>query len=181
MTWSPATNNNQSWKYVRWSWALRKILKYESLCFFYFSQRDDKWPVLQTLGVPSEFLKEQSHDEWINVAVQENSSSGRKKKKKKDMPMTIGGQQWPGEWVFGVHPPRGASSDIARITIRGKIKWPLLPLSLNYTCKLPLHRPAAAPQKKPACSFVLATGRCFDCLLAVSPDNHRAQKQIPLA
>lgn len=98
--------------------------------------------------------------------------------------MTIGGQQWPGEWVFGVHtppPPQRGPSDVARITIRGKIKWPWLPLSLNYTCKPPLYRPAAAPQKKPECSFVLATGRCFDCLLAVSPDNHRAQKQIPLA
>lgn len=86
-------------------------------------------------------------------------------------------------WRVGLWgtPPQRGPSDVARITIRGKIKWPWLPLSLNYTCKPPLYRPAAAPQKKPECSFVLATGRCFDCLLAVSPDNHRAQKQIPLA
>lgn len=41
--------------------------------------------------------------------------------------------------------------------------------------------PAAAPQKKAECSFVSAAGRHFDCLLAVSPDNHWAQKQLPLA
>lgn len=41
--------------------------------------------------------------------------------------------------------------------------------------------PAAAPQKKAECSFVSATGRHFDCLLAVSPDNRRAQEQLPLA
>lgn len=70
---------------------------------------------------------------------------------------------------------------MARITIRGKIKWPRLPLLLNYTCKPPLYRPAAAPQKKAECSFVLATGRLFDCLLVVSPDNCWAQKQLPLA
>lgn len=100
---------------------------------------------------------------------------------KKDVPMTIGGQRWPGEWVFGVQPPQRGPSDGARITIRGKIKWPRLPLSLNYTCKPPLYRPAAAPRKKAECSFVSATGRHFDCLLAVSPDNRRAQKQLPLA
>lgn len=129
--------------------------------------------------MPSEFLKEQSHDEWINVAVQENSSSGWKKKKKR-----YANDNWGTAvtWRVGLWgtPPQRAPSDVARITIRGKIKWPWLPLSLNYTCKPPLYRPAAAPQKKPECSFVLATGRCFDCLLAVSPDNHQAQKQIPL-
>ncbi len=59
---------------------------------------------------------------------------------KKDLPMTIGGQQWPREWVFGVRPPQRGPGDGAWITIRGKIKWPRLPLSLNYTCKPPLYR-----------------------------------------
>lgn len=45
----------------------------------------------------------------------------------------------------------------------------------------PLCTDAAAPQKEAECSFVSAAGRHFDCLLAVSPDNHRAQKQLPLA
>lgn len=100
---------------------------------------------------------------------------------KKDLPMTIGGQRWPGEWVFGVRPPQRGPGDGARITIRGKIKWPRLPLSLNYTCKPPLYRPLQHLRKKAECSFVSATGRRFDCLLAVSPDNRRAQKQLPLA
>ena len=45
----------------------------------------------------------------------------------------------------------------------------------------PSVRPAAAPQKIAECSFVSATGRHFDCVLAVSTDNRRAQKQLPLA
>lgn len=99
---------------------------------------------------------------------------------KKDLPMTIGGQRWPGEWVFGVWPPQRGPGDGARITIRGKIKWPRLPLSLNYTCKPSLYGPLQHLRKR-QCSFVSATGRHFDCLLAVSPDNRRAQKQLPLA
>lgn len=45
----------------------------------------------------------------------------------------------------------------------------------------PSVRPTAAPQKTAECSFVSATGRHFDCLLAVSTDNRRAQEQLPLA
>ena len=45
----------------------------------------------------------------------------------------------------------------------------------------PSVRPAVAPQKKAEYSFVSATGRRFDCLLAVSTDNRGAQTQLPLA
>lgn len=45
----------------------------------------------------------------------------------------------------------------------------------------PSLRPAAAPQKKAECFFVSATGRLFDGLLDVSPDNRRAQTELPLA
>lgn len=82
---------------------------------------------------------------------------------KKDLPMTIGGQRWPGEWVFGVRPPQRGPSDGARITIRGKIKWPRLPLSLNYTCKPPLYRPLqhlrnrqSAPLSQPLAATLIA-------------------------
>lgn len=82
---------------------------------------------------------------------------------KKDLPMTIGGQRWPGEWVFGVRPPQRGPGDGARITIRGKIKWPRLPLSLNYTCKPPLYRPLqhlrkrqSAPLSQPLAATLIA-------------------------
>lgn len=82
---------------------------------------------------------------------------------KKDLPMTIGGQRWPGEWVFGVRPPQRSPGDGARITIRGKIKWPLLPLSLNYTCKPPLYGPLqhlrkqqSAPLSQPLAATLIA-------------------------
>lgn len=82
---------------------------------------------------------------------------------KKDLPMTIGGQWWPGEWVFGVWPPQRSPGDGARITIRGKIKWPRLPLSLNYTCKPPLYGPLqhlrkrqSAPLSQPLAATLIA-------------------------
>lgn len=82
---------------------------------------------------------------------------------KKDLPMTIGGQRWPGEWVFGVRPPQRGSGDGARITIRGKIKWPRLPLSLNYTCKPSLYGPLqhlrkrqSAPLSQPPATTLIA-------------------------
>lgn len=82
---------------------------------------------------------------------------------KKDLPMTIGGQRWPGEWVFGVRPPQRGPGDGARITIRGKIKWPRLPLSLNYTCKPSLYGPLqhlrkrqSAPLSQPLAATLIA-------------------------
>ncbi len=100
---------------------------------------------------------------------------------KKDLPMTIGGQRWPGEWVFGVRPPQRGPGDGARITIRGKIKWPRLPLSLNYTCKPPLYRPLqhlrkrqSAPLSQPLAATLIAY---WLSLLTTAG----AQKQLPLA
>lgn len=57
--------------------------QYISFCF----STDDKSLVRQTLGLPYEFLKEQSNDEWINARLQANTSQPDKK----DSPMTIGG------------------------------------------------------------------------------------------
>lgn len=63
----------------------------------------------------------------------------------------------------------------------GRLSGPGFLSHLIIHASPPLYRPAAAPRKKAECSFVSATGRHFDCLLAVSPDNRRAQKQLPLA
>lgn len=41
--------------------------------------------------------------------------------------------------------------------------------------------PAAEAKKKAECFFVSATGRLFDGLLGISPDNRWAQTQLPLA
>lgn len=65
-------------------------VKYASHIYQYISfsfSADDKSLVRQTLGLPYEFLKEQSNDEWINARSQANTSQPDKK----DSPMTIGG------------------------------------------------------------------------------------------
>lgn len=77
---------------------------------------DDKWLVEQTLGLPYEFLKEQSNDEWINARSQANTSQPDKK----DSPMTSGEHWRPGEWSMGYAPQRKPVME--RIAIRGKIK-----------------------------------------------------------
>ena len=56
---------------------------------FLLIRADDKSPARWTLGLPYEFLKEQSDDEWINARSQANTSQADKK----DSPMTTGGHR----------------------------------------------------------------------------------------
>lgn len=122
-------------------------------------------------------------------AVQENSSSGPQRER-------FANDNWGtavtwGVGLLGYSPPEGPPVMELGSPLGGRLSGP------GFLCHLIIHasprpRHSTSEKKKKkekkkgekkgqSGSFVSATGRYFDCLLAASPDNRRAQEQLPLA